>query len=279
MNFARSIALVVLYFFEIHIVAVKAEPLNDPFPAAASAYFISVNGTPLWAHQPDMALPPASLTKIMTALLVLEQGQLAQVVRVSAAATRESGSRLGLRPGENMRVAELIAATVLQSDNDACHALAEHVAVSEPRFVTLMNRRASELGLHDTHFTNACGHDHPAHLSSARDLARLAEFTLRRPEFGRLVELAELEIRDADRRRSYLLSNSNQLIGRYPGAIGVKTGYTRQAGKCLIAQALHGDRRVLLVLLNAPDRWWSATTILDRAFAETSTMQTPHHAP
>lgn len=279
MHPARYFAPAVFFFIGIWAGTGKAEALADPFPAAAGAYLVSVDGTPRWAHKPDQALPPASLTKLMTALLVLEHGQLQQVVRVSAAAARESGSRLGLRPGEKMRVAELLAATVLHSANDACHALAEQVAASEPDFVVLMNRRARALGLHDTHFTNACGHDHPEHRSSARDLATLAEFVLRRPEFARLVSQVEIVLYDASAKRRYAIANSNELVGRYPGAIGVKTGYTRQAGKCLIALAVRGERRVMLVLLNAPDRWWTATAMLDRAFAEAEPLQAARHAP
>ncbi|MDZ7657179.1 MAG: D-alanyl-D-alanine carboxypeptidase family protein [Sulfurimicrobium sp.] len=278
MNPARLLVPAVYLLFAAWAGPARADALAGPFAAASNAYFVSVNGTPLWAHQPEQSLPPASLTKIMTALLVLEHGNLQRVVRISPAASRESGSRLGLKPGEKMRVAELLAAAILQSANDACHALAEHVAASEQAFVALMNRRASELGLHDTRFANACGHDHPAHRSSARDLARLAELALRHPGFARLVAQVEVDVLDTAGRRHRLI-NSNQLIGRYPGAIGVKTGYTRQAGKCLIALAVRGERRVLLVLLNAPDRWWTASAMLDRAFAETVPVQASSHAP
>lgn len=256
-----------------------AEQLSDPFPQAAGAYWLSVDSAARWARHPGQLLPPASLTKLMTALLVLEQGQLQQVVSISAAAASESGTRMGLQPGIKMRAAELLTAMVLKSANDACHALAEHVAASEQNFVVLMNRRAAALGLHDTHFTNACGHDHPKHRSSARDLATLAEFILRRPEFARLVAQVEVVLYDSSATRRYAITNSNELIGRYPGAIGVKTGYTRQAGKCLVALAVRGDRRVLLVLLNAPDRWWTATAMLDAAFAETTPVQVSRHAP
>jgi D-alanyl-D-alanine carboxypeptidase (penicillin-binding protein 5/6) len=204
---------------------------------------------------------------------------LQQVVSISAAAASESGSRMGLQPGVKMRAAELLTAMVLESANDACHALAEHVAASEQNFVVLMNRRAAALGLHDTHFTNACGHDHPKHRSSARDLATLAEFILRRPEFARLVAQVEIILYDASATRRYVITNSNELVGRYPGAIGVKTGYTRQAGKCLVALAIRGERRVLLVLLNAPDRWWAAAAMLDTAFAEAAPVQESRHAP
>jgi D-alanyl-D-alanine carboxypeptidase (penicillin-binding protein 5/6) len=279
MNPARFFVVAVMCQLGLLPAPVDAQPLSDPFPQAAGAYWLSVDGAPRWARQPGQSLPPASLTKLMTALLVLEHGHLQQVVRVSAAATRESGSRLGLRPGEKMRAAELLAAMTLKSANDACHALAEQVATSEQNFVALMNRRALALGLHDTHFTNACGHDHPEHRSSARDLATLAEFVLRRPEFARLVAQVEVVLYDASATRRYTITNGNELVGRYPGAIGVKTGYTRQAGKCLIALATRGKRRVLLVLLNAPDRWWTATAMLDRAFAAAAPVPASLHAP
>jgi D-alanyl-D-alanine carboxypeptidase (penicillin-binding protein 5/6) len=256
-----------------------AEPLSDPFSQEAAAYWISIDGEPRWARHAARPLPPASLTKLMTALLVLEHGQLQQVLSISAAAANETGSRLGLQAGVKMRAAELLAAMVLKSANDACHALAEQVGASEQNFVVLMNRRALELGLQDTHFTNACGHDHPKHRSSARDLARLAEFVLQRPEFARLVTQVEITLTDSSKRHRYVIANGNELVGRYPGAIGVKTGFTRQAGKCVIALVERDKRRVLLVLLNAPERWWTATAMLDRALVKTSRSEPASLSP
>lgn len=275
----RLIAMAMLILLGLLPASGRAEPLPDPFPQAAAAYWLSIDGKPQWARHPDKPLAPASLTKLMTALLVLEQGQLQQIATVSAAAARESGSRLGLKPGMKMRVAELLTAMALKSANDACHVLAEELAGSEARFVSRMNRRARELGLRDTHFTNACGHDHPQHRSSARDLATLAEFVLRRPEFARLVAQVEIVLHDASATHRYTVTNGNELVGRYPGAIGVKTGFTRQAGKCVIALAERDQRRVLLVLLNAPERWWTAEAMLDRAFAETLPLKAARHAP
>lgn len=279
MRATRLIVLAALCLFGFLPALGLAETEQDPFPQAAAAYWLSVDGAPLWARHPDQSLPPASLTKLMTALLVLEYGQLQQIATVSAVAANESGSRMGLRRGMKMRVAELLTAMVLKSANDACHVLAEEVSGSEKSFVTLMNRRARELGLRDTHFTNACGHDHPQHRSSARDLATLAEFVLRRPEIARLVAQVEIVLFDASGKHRYSITNGNELVGRYPGAIGVKTGYTRQAGKCVIALAERNHRRVLLVLLNAPDRWWTASAMLDRAFAEALPVQALRHAP
>ena len=249
--------------------AAAAEPRVpvDPFGKVAAAYLVKVDGRELWARNPDKPLPPGSLAKMMTALLVLERGGLGQVAVVSPAASRETGTRLGLAAGDRMPVIDLLAATLLGSANDACHALADHVAGTETKFVDRMNARARELGLAGTRFANACGHDAPGLHSTARDLARLAETAMGNPVFAKMVGLIGGEISTADGRKKFSLENKNQMIGRYRGALGVKTGFTGRAGKCLVAIAERGGKRVLLVLLNAPDRWWKAEEILDAAFA------------
>lgn len=246
---------------------------EEAFPHAAAAYLVRIGTQETWSHQAHLRLPPASLTKIMTALLALEHGRLQEVVTVSRRAAAETGSRLGLRAGEHYLAADLLAATLLQSANDACHALAEHLAGSERSFVARMNRRAKELGLSDTHFSNACGHDAPRHYSSAHDLARLAEKALAQPLFVDLTARVEASIATLDGHRTFRLVNKNELVGRYPGATGVKSGYTPQAGKCLVAYARRDETTVLAVLLNAPDRWWTAVAMLDRAFAETRALR------
>jgi D-alanyl-D-alanine carboxypeptidase (penicillin-binding protein 5/6) len=240
----------------------------DPFPQVASSYLVIVNEKEVWAHNPDLPLAIASLTKIMTALLVLEKAGIEDVVTVPRNASRETGTRLGLQPGDKFYVIDLLAAALLGSANDACHALAAHVSGSEASFVDLMNARARELGLANTHFTNACGHDHPKHYSTAHDLAALAETALKNPVFAKMVSLVGAEIHTMDEKKTFRVENRNELIGRYPGAAGVKTGFTRRAGKCLIASVERDSSRSLLVLLNAPDRGGTATRILDAAFAE-----------
>jgi D-alanyl-D-alanine carboxypeptidase (penicillin-binding protein 5/6) len=239
----------------------------DRFGSVGAAYLVKIDGREVWARNPDRRLPPGSLTKMMTALLVLERAGLGQVVTVSEAASRETGTRLGLSPGDRMPVVDLLAATLLGSANDACHALADHVSGSEGKFVSRMNARAREMDLRGTRFANACGHDAPGLHSTARDLARLAETAMGNPVFARMVGIVRGEVATADGRRKFLLENKNELVGRYRGAAGVKTGFTRRAGKCLVAWAERDGRRVLLVLLDAPDRWWKAEEILDAAFA------------
>ncbi|MBP9218269.1 MAG: D-alanyl-D-alanine carboxypeptidase [Sterolibacterium sp.] len=225
---------------------------------------------PLWSHQATRRLPPASLTKLMTALLLTDENssQATTIITISPRARRATGSRLGVYAGERFHFDDLLAATLLASANDACLALAEHVAGTEAQFVARMNQRADELGLKDTHYSNACGHDAVDHYSSAADLARLAALTLERPQITRIVARSHQNITTLDGKRRYTLTNKNLLIGRYPGALGLKTGYTPTAGKCLVAYAQRRQQRVLLVLLNAPNRWWDATDILDLAFTQ-----------
>jgi D-alanyl-D-alanine carboxypeptidase (penicillin-binding protein 5/6) len=251
---------------------------EDPFGSVGAAYLVKIDGREVWARNPDRRLAPGSLAKMMTGLLVVERSGLGEVATVSKAASRETGTRLGLAPGDRMPVVDLLAATLLGSANDACHALADHVAGSEGKFVALMNARARELGLAGTRFANACGHDAPGMHSTARDLARLAETAMGNPLFARMAGIVRGQVATADGRRKFLLENKNELVGRYRGTVGVKTGFTRGAGKCLVAVAERDGVRVLLVLLNAPDRWWMAEEMLDAAFVR-SEGESAHRPP
>jgi D-alanyl-D-alanine carboxypeptidase (penicillin-binding protein 5/6) len=245
----------------------SAAPAQDAFPGVASAYLVKIRQETVWVKSRTKRLPPASLTKIMTALLVLEYYRPQDVVAIGKAAAAETGTRLGLRVGDRMSVGNLLTATLLHSANDACHALADWRAGDEARFVQLMNRRASELGLADTRFANACGLDAPGHFSSVVDLAALTEVALRHQVFADLVARPEAVVETADGRQRFTIANRNALVGRFPGVHGVKSGYTRNAGRCLVAVAERDGVRVLLVLLNARDRWWHAHAILERAFS------------
>lgn len=252
--------------------SVRAAPL--PFDVQAQAYLVQINDEERWARAATRSLAPASLTKLMTALLVLEHGGLEGSVNVTDAAARETGTRLGLRSGERMSVLDLLRAMLVHSANDACHALAAHVAGSEKRFVQHMNARAKAWSLKATQFTNACGHDHPAHRSSARDLAALAQRFMAQPVLATMVALPHVELHTLGATlRRFSVSNSNALVGRYEGVRGIKTGFTPQAGKCVVVLAQRGPTRVLLVLLHGANRWWDASDILDHAFAHSTDAQ------
>ena len=259
----RKALFIGLWLFANTVLA-AAQP--DPFPEVAASYLVELNGNAIWARQPDRRLPPASLTKLMTALLVLEQARPDDVVTINPSATRETGSRIGLKSGERFRVQDLLAAALIPSANDACHALADHIDGNESKFVARMNHRARSLGLRNTHFTNACGHDEPGHYSSAHDLSILAHALLKYPSLIDVTSQKKMQIATLDGQHRYTLENKNALIGRYEGALGLKTGFTPKAGKCLVAYAKRGDNTVLFIMLHGKDRWWDAVDVLDLAF-------------
>ena len=144
-----------------------------------------------------------------------------------------------------------------------------------------MNRRAAQLGLTNTRFTNACGHDAPGHFASVHDIARLAQAAMQVAQIARWVAQAQTRITTMNRQRSYTLKTTNALIGRYDGVLGVKTGTTPKAGKCLVALVGRGRHAVMLVMLKGRDRWWDAVEVLDIAFARAhaSANAQPHGEP
>jgi D-alanyl-D-alanine carboxypeptidase (penicillin-binding protein 5/6) len=244
-----------------------AEPF-DRFPGAAPSYLVAVDGSPIWMRAPDAPRAPASLAKILAALVALEATPSAEWITVSPRAASATGSRIGLRPGEQVRFADAVAATLIKSANDACLAVAESLSGTGPAFAERMNRRAAELGLEGTRFVDPCGHDAPGQHTTARDLWKLARVALQNPEFRRMVALTSVRL-ETRSGRVLQATTSNALLGRLPGADGVKTGFTPEAGKCVVVHAVRGGRDVMLVLLGAPDRWWTAAALVERAFAET----------
>jgi D-alanyl-D-alanine carboxypeptidase (penicillin-binding protein 5/6) len=251
--------------------AVAASPPTDRFPKAASSYLVTIDGRAVWAREPGRPRPPASLTKIMTALVLLEGDWKPDApVTIGPKAAAETGSRAGLRVGETLRAGDLLTAMLVASANDACVALAEHAFGKEEAFVAAMNARAASLGLAATHFENACGHDAPGQLSSARDLLTLARAALTHPEFSHAVALRSAELKTSSGRRLHLQSG-NHLLGNSRGVAGVKTGYTPAAGKCLVVLAVRDEVSVVIVLLDAADRWWTAAALVEEAFDAGST--------
>ncbi len=241
--------------------------------SAAAAILVDADtGEVLFARNPDAPRPPASITKILTALVILERGRLADTVVVSQAAARVGGHRLGLRRGQRISLEDLLAAILIQSANDAAVAAAEHVGYGLSGFVALMNARALELGMQNSHFANPHGLDEPDHFTTARDMALLTRAALANPSFALLVRTLEvtLTIWQPVRRglfaRARTIQSHNRLLGRLAGADGVKTGYTDGAGQCLVASASRGGQRMIAVLLNDPRRWMDAAMLLEFGF-------------
>lgn len=247
--------------------ALGAAPV-DAYPDIARAYWVEIDGRPAWAGQPDQAMPVASLAKLMAALVLDEEADLAGTVTTSRAASAATGTRLGLRAGEQFSASDLFTAMLVRSANDACRALADwHGGGTDTAFVARMNARAAELGMHATRFANACGHDAAGQGSSARDMALLARAAMARPRIMDDARRQTFEFTSLSGRR-FSVRSTNALLGQFPGARGLKTGFTPGAGRCLIALAERDGHEVLAVLLHAPDRWWDTVALLELAFDE-----------
>jgi serine-type D-Ala-D-Ala carboxypeptidase (penicillin-binding protein 5/6) len=231
------------------------------------------SGRVLYEHESEKRLSPASLTKIMSALVILEKGNLEDQATVSKNAARAHKTHLRLKAGEVFRLEDLLKAMLIVSANDACLAAVEHVGGDEDQFVMLMNAKAAALGLADTHFSNACGFDAPDHYSTAEDLAKLSEVALQHPVFRELVREEREIITPITGHRAYVLHNTNRLLGRIPGVEGVKTGFTSKAGRCLIAKVSQNGSDLLLVILNSNRRWNTAKSLIDYGLRVTETIR------
>jgi serine-type D-Ala-D-Ala carboxypeptidase (penicillin-binding protein 5/6) len=253
-----------------------AEDGAAPSAPSAPAPEVTASGAVLWDPLDDVVLydkeaevgrPMASTTKIMTSVLALEAGPVDAVVTVSAAAAALGEATLNLRTGQTLPLRSLVAGLIVRSGNDASAAVAEHVAGSESSFVELMNERAEELGLTDTHFVNASGlTNDPEHRASPLDLARLAHHAMAHPVFAEFAGAARADVPGLGP-----MVNRNELLGRYEGATGVKTGYTRLAGLCLVASATRDGRTLYAVVLGSDQRTATAhfsdvAALLDHGF-------------
>lgn len=220
-----------------------------PLSARAAALLEAETGTVLLARNADLRLPMASTTKIMTAALVLLHGDLDAPFTVPVEAVGVEGSSLYLAEGEVFTVRELLYGLMLESGNDAAVALAIAVAGSVEAFVALMNATAAEIGLKDTCFANPHGLSAEGHHTTATELARLTAYALGIEGFEEIVSTRSIELEGEGHERRYLF-NHNRLLGAYDGLIGVKTGYTLAAGKCLVTAARRGDMTLVAVTLD-----------------------------
>ena len=229
-------------------------------------------GRVLWRHRPERVLPIASLTKMMTALVVVDRVPAGATARITAEALAYTGSGVGLLPrGRRVSVDALLHGLLLPSGNDAAIALALRGAGSVPRFVELMNRRARQMGLVCTRFSSVSGIRDRGNHSCAPDLAALGRAVLREPRLARIVRRRAAVLPFPIKGRKLYLYNNNPLLrGGYRGTTGIKTGYTVAAGRCFVATARRGRVRLGVVLLGSPDPATQARRLLDRGFARTN---------
>ena len=250
-----------------------AAPVAQTAPqVGAEAAVVMVAGTNqvLFEKNASAIMYPASTTKIMTLITALEKGDLASIVTVSPRAAAVDGSSLDLRPGDKLTVRNMVTGLMLVSGNDAATAIAEHVAGSVPAFVALMNAKAAKLGAINTHFTNPHGLPDPInHYTTAYDLALISAYAMNNPDIVKIVSTREADIPFLNRKEVHV-TNTNKLLKTYPGINGLKTGYTREAGDCLVAGARRNSVQLITVVLNDDNRWTDAAALLDYGFQQLS---------
>ncbi|HEY9288082.1 MAG TPA: D-alanyl-D-alanine carboxypeptidase family protein [Candidatus Dormibacteraeota bacterium] len=247
-----------------------ARPAPPPAIKARAAVVIDMDtNQAIYQLNPHARLPEASLTKVVTALAALDLMKQDQLVTVPASIDQLpwDSTRMGLKVGERLTVRELLYGLFLNSGNDAAITLSEAV-MPRPVFIDRMNAKAAALGMTDTHFVNPIGLDDPAHYTSAADLARAAtELESRYPDVAAIASVERITLPASPQHHPYALYNLNDLIRTYPGATGLKTGWTGHAGGCLIATATRNGRHLMLVILGSPSVFKEATSLLDYGFA------------
>ena len=258
------------------LLAVPAQAESLALPVKSALLMDIATGTVLYEQNSHEKLAPASVTKVMTMLLIMEaidSGKIGweDTVTVSESAAAKGGSQIYLKVGEMMSVADMVKSIAVSSANDCACAMAEHIAGTEAGFVEQMNRRAQELGMQDTHFVNCTGlDDDPSakdHLTSAHDIAIMSrELMKNHPDIQKYTTIWM----DTVRNGAFGLANTNKLVRFYPGATGLKTGFTSQAGYCLSATAQREGLGLIAVVMGAAtsqDRFNSCKQLLDLGFA------------
>ena len=224
-------------------------------------------GEVIFEQNPDVMLPMASTTKIMTALLLCEHGNFEKEVTVTSEMLRVEGSSMGLLPEDRVTLHDLLYGLMLASGNDAANVTAYILGGTVNGFVAMMNRKAEELGLSNTHFATPSGLDGEGHYTTARDLANLTKYAMQNEDFSKAAgsKSATLNYGNPPYRRT--LTNHNKLLGSFEGAVGVKTGFTKKSGRCLVSAAKRDGKFVIAVTLNDPDDWLDHKNMLSHGLA------------
>lgn len=234
--------------------------------AQAAALVDVATGRVLYSENGEKPLPMASTTKIMTAILAIELGNLDDKVKTSSKAYGKEGSSIYLHLGEEMTLKHLLYGMMLRSGNDAATAIAEHIGGSEEGFVFLMNEKAAVLGLDQTQFRNPHGLDEQGHYTSAIDLAKLSAYALRNSTFREIVKTKRIAVPNPNGTWKYSWGNKNKMLRFYEGADGVKTGYTTVARRCLVSSATRNGQQLTAVTLNDGDDWHDHEKMLNYGF-------------
>ncbi len=240
----------------------KVEEMGEIYLSSQAAYFIDFHsGKVLFEKNPSKKVPPASLTKLMVAIVASSRVNPEDIVTVKKQETRVSDATMGLVIGDKIKVEELLHGMLINSGSDATLNLVSHISENEESFTELMNKEASLLGLNNTHFTNPVGWDDAGNYSTAKDLTNLARIALKNENIKKIVN-KESHAAKSENNRIYPLRNTNQLLS-LPGYEGIKTGTTLRAGECLASYYIDNDKKILGIVLGGHSRFFETRKIID----------------
>jgi D-alanyl-D-alanine carboxypeptidase (penicillin-binding protein 5/6) len=263
----KKTALITLTIFLLLITTKTVWGAPEPTLTAKSAIVIEAStGRIIYAKNASDRRPPASTTKIMTLIVALEHGNLDDIVTTSPAAAATEGSSMWLAPGEQLKLVDLLYGMMLVSGNDATVAVAEHISGSMDKFARLMTDKALAIGALNTNFTNSSGLPEPRHYSTAADLARIAAYGYKNPLFAQIVGTKHTVVPWPGKSHDRDLYNENKLLWQYEGGNGVKTGYTDEAGRCLVSGAKRNGIQLVAVVLDGDRMWGDSIKLLDFGF-------------
>lgn len=254
--------LLIFALFSLAVIASEGISVS----AKSAVLYETGRGKFYYTKSADTRLPMASTTKIMTALVALEHASPDTIVSVPKDAVGIEGSSLYLKAGEGFTLRDLLYGLMLRSANDAAVAIAHSIGGSLPRFVDMMNEKAKAMGLVNTHFENPHGLDADTHYTTARELALITAEALKNPLFRKITSTYKITItnKDGDAR---LVVNHNKLLKQYEGCFGIKTGFTKKCGRCLVSAAERDGVTLVAVTINAPDDWRDHKNMLDLGFS------------
>lgn len=262
----KKVAVFLIFYLFMTVCCADAKAADNRLSINAKAFVLMdpISGRILLEKNSQDKMAMASTTKIMTAIIALEKGDLRSLIKVSPRAVSIGGSSFYLRPGEVLTLEDMLYGLLLPSGNDAAVAIAEHIGGTEEKFVKMMNQKALELGALDTHFANPHGLDHPEHYTTARDLAIISRYAWKHNKFREIVQTKTKEIKYGDFTRQ--ISSTNRLLWEFNGADGIKTGYTGKAGRCLVATAKNNGFRLISVVLGSQNHFEESKKLLDYGF-------------
>ncbi len=263
----RKTALITLLLF-ILVPHAAWGAAQEPVLTAKSAIVIEAStGKILFAKGAADRRPPASTTKMMTLIVALEHGNFNDIVTTSPGAAATEGSSLWLAPGEQLKLIDMLYGMMLVSGNDATVAVAEHISGSVDKFARLMTEKARAIGAIDTNFANSSGLPDPRHYSTAADLARIAAYGYKNPLFAQIVSTKHTVIPWPGKSHDRDIYNENKLLWQYDGGNGVKTGFTEEAGRCLVSGAKRDGIQLVAVVLDGDRMWEDSIKMLDYGFS------------